>query len=1158
MAVQFIIGRAGSGKTHHCFHCIVSALQDQPLGPPILWILPRQATFTAERNLACASSLPGFLRARVTSFDSLCADLLQECGGVAIPEITRLGRQMVLGHLLRKLAPNLRFFDKAARQPGLAGKLEHALAELDRAGKDPAHLAALLQELPTDPQDPDPLSAKLHDLHLLYTEYTAYLGQDRLDPRRRMDQVLKCIATSTVLRNSIIYVDEFSKLDDFERRILARLAQAARRLEITLLFDPDSPILLSPNTPPQDLSLFHPAEQTYCRLRQAFADESVAVDPPLFFQTIHRFQTPALCTIERNLFTDPPTAADTLPENLDLVEAPDRRAEVNDAARTIRHHLSQGLRFRDIAVLVRNLDIYHDLISAAFREHDIPYFVDRRRSMAHHPLLQFLRAALAIPHHDWPHDSVMLLIKSGLASLSTDQADRLENYVLEHRLRGSIWQRPEPWSFHRHLSTSPDDDATVAPDESAPIDGLRARLRDNLAAFLAIFPTPDTALPLRQVVVELFQLFTRFAVPETLSQWITSTRETLNHEQAAEHEQAWNDLVDLFDQLVDLLGPEPVTFADFTEILESGLETFDLALTPPTTDQVLVGQIDRTRTPNVKAVLLLGLNEGLFPNSPRETSILSDSDRFELERRNFTLDPPTERILLDENLIAYIAFTRSSHHLYVSRSISDDAGRPLGPSPYWRRLRQLFPTLPVRCLPRDERTDPSLISTPRQLLTALMRWVRLDPPASSDGPFPSLYQFLAAYPTNSDPIDTLRYRAWKSLTYDNRAALCPQTAKQLFANPLAATVSQIETFATCPFRHFARYALHLQPRDESDTFSINLDNVFHRILEDLVREMLRRRTDWPTLRADQSEPLVRSYAAEVATTLRGEMMLSNPRSRYLLSRIERSLEQIIASQQAVAQRRLLQTTFPKTDFGPDAKLLPPLSITTPNNNEILLAGRIDRIDILENQSAAAIIDYRLSKSDLNLTRVYHGLSLQLLASLLVLQAHGHKLAGQPLTPVAAFYVRLLRELERVDHPSDAPDPSDPKFAIGDKQRGILNTDYFEFIDSTPDCTNSDIVAARKKKDGSFGYKNFTDIAAPDEFSALLTHTRHCIARLADQLLSGHIDSTPYRINTLTPCPSCDYKSLCRFDPAINHYNHIPSTPRDQILQQVLQECENAQ
>src|SRR5687768_12403764 len=244
MGVRFVIGRAGSGKTLRCFQGIVEMLREEPLGHPILWLLPKQATFQAERQLACASGLGGFCRARVVSFESLGEMILSECGGIAVPEVTQLGRQMILGHLLRKHEKDLKFFNQVAHQPGLAVKLEGTLAEFDRCGKDPTALETLVQQVTKESgPDADPFYAKLHDLQFIYKAYTDYVGQERLDPRRRMEQVLNCISTSKQLRSATVFVDGFADFTDFERRVLARLGKTCPHVEIMLLMDPSSAIL---------------------------------------------------------------------------------------------------------------------------------------------------------------------------------------------------------------------------------------------------------------------------------------------------------------------------------------------------------------------------------------------------------------------------------------------------------------------------------------------------------------------------------------------------------------------------------------------------------------------------------------------------------------------------------------------------------------------------------------------------------------------------------------------------------------------------------------------------------------------------------------------------------------------------------------------------
>src|SRR5215218_6286303 len=212
MPVTFVIGRAGSGKTRRCFDRIVAAMRADPLGPSIFWIVPRQATFTAERELTCSSGLGAFSRARVVSFEQLADDVLAACGGSAVPEVSGLGRQMILGHLLRRLQPRLQFFKSVARQPGVAGELDATFAELERAGKGSADLAALLDErepFANTEADPDALVPKLRDLTLLYDEYTNLLGQDRLDQHRRLLRVLECMQQTPAFRGATVYVDGF-------------------------------------------------------------------------------------------------------------------------------------------------------------------------------------------------------------------------------------------------------------------------------------------------------------------------------------------------------------------------------------------------------------------------------------------------------------------------------------------------------------------------------------------------------------------------------------------------------------------------------------------------------------------------------------------------------------------------------------------------------------------------------------------------------------------------------------------------------------------------------------------------------------------------------------------------------------------------------------
>ena len=561
MAVTFVIGRAGTGKTTRCFRRIVDAMRADPLGPAIVWIVPRQATFMAERMLTCKSGLGAFCRARVLSFDQLATEALSDCGGCANPQVTPLGRQMILGHLLRRLQPRLSYYRSCARQPGLAAEIDATFAEIEREGKSSADLAELVAELESSGATEAgslPLVEKLRDLRLVYDAYDAFLGQDRLDPRRRQTQVLDLLRDWPLLRGASVYVDGFFDFSHDERRTLAVLGRVGRQVEITVLADPDSPTFRDPHHVPGDSSLFRRSEEGYRRLWFALAHEGVPVGEPVVLREAQRFtRSDALCAVESYAFDQngaKPQAADA---GVNFVVAPDRAAEVESVARNIRTLLSQGMRLRDIAVLSRTLDGYAALVHSTFREHGIAYFVDRRRTAEHHPLLQFVRSALQVARFDWPHEPVMTLLKSGLACLSPDDADELEDYVLTHRIRGGVaWESSDPWTYRRNLTRRRDEDADdaspsrVAADQA---DEYRRTLVERLRPLIALCRATQPPA-LKTFVVTLLELLEACAVRQTLGAWMKAAADAGDFEQHDEHAQVWAELVALLEQMEDLLG----------------------------------------------------------------------------------------------------------------------------------------------------------------------------------------------------------------------------------------------------------------------------------------------------------------------------------------------------------------------------------------------------------------------------------------------------------------------------------------------------------------------------------------------------------------------------------------------------------------------------
>jgi ATP-dependent helicase/nuclease subunit B len=1193
MSVTFVIGRAGSGKTRRCFDRIVAAMRAEPIGRPIYWIVPRQATFTAERELTCSSGLGAFTRAQVLSFEKLADAVLAACGGSAVPEVSALGRQMILGHLLRRLQPRLHFFKSVARQPGVARELDDAFAELERAGKGSADLALLLDErepFADTEADPDALVPKLRDLKLLYDEYTAFLGQDRLDQHRRTLRVRDCLKRMAAFRGAAVHVDGFYDFTEHERQLIAGLAQAAASVEVTLTIDPASPTLRDPHHVPDDLSLFHRSEEAYRRLWFTLQDAGVRIgDPVVLRDAPTRYANGAARLLERHLF-DGRTAVAKETQGVELLAAPDRATEVHAAARRIRELVTSGRRLRDVAVLVRDVERYEPLIASAFREHELPYFVDRRRTAAYHPLLMFARAAIRIARFDWPHDAVMSLLKSGLAGVTADDADELENYVLAHRLRGgAAWESPQPWAYRGDLTNRANADdadadvANAAPDDpAARAEELRRQLVARLQPLVHACKG-DAACSLRSLAAGLFQVIDACGVRQTLLEWMTQASAAGDVEQHDEHQQVWAEFVALCDQMVELLGDAEMTSADFSDVLESGLERFDLALTPPTVDQVLVGQVDRTRTPGgLKVAVIMGLVEGEFPRPAGDSCILTDAERKALRRRKLDLDPDPRRRLLDERFLGYVALTRASELLVLTRPLTHDGGEPAAPSPFWREVERMFPTVATTEVSPTHVNEMGRVSTPRQLVLALARWVRAGGATAVDDATPpsgtpvasgfsnggaadcetaqrlatadaeaartcsALYHWLATRPTDGSSLDVVRRHAWSALSYSNDAALSADVARVAFPAPLNATASRLETFAACPFRHFARYGLRLLARPSQAVTAVDLSQAYHHAMERLVAEALAAGSDWAGDAPPVGDDAIKACTHRIGEALRNELMISSARNRYLLRRVERAIAQVIESQCEAMRRGTFRPQRSGLKYGDGG--IAPLRVMTPGGAEVLVRGSIDRVDHAGQH--VAVVDYRLGSNQLSLQEVYHGLSLQLLTGLLALQDGGRTPGGRPALPAAAFYLQMVRHLQDVDHPDEAADPASVAFKLRVKPRGVIEAGAVPALDAGLAEGTSEVVNVHVKKGGGFGNRRRSDVAEPAEFAALLAHVRSRIARIADRILGGDVAIAPYKLGTESPCPRCEFHGVCRFEPSVNRYRHLSTLGREQALQRM--------
>lgn len=1131
MGVTVVAGRAGSGKSRRCFDRIVAAMRADPLGPPIYWVVPKQATFSAERWLTCGSGLEAFSRCRVVSFDQLGDEVLAWAGGVKRPVVSKSGRLMVIGHLLRERAEELKHFKASARHPGLATELLSLLDEMGRNGASeqlPAVVASLAAQGAGD--ETRVLHRKLADLSLLRERYTAFMGPGRFDQESRMEHVLRHVGSCPKFRGATFYVDGFLDLLDFERRMLVALAGTAAEIEVTFCLREDSRLLDGPavHELPEPESVFHRVELAHRALRVMLAERQIPVRVERLTprEGEGRFTTPALRAVARRAAgLDTPAVTDG--ENaVRLTEAADVRAEVDAAAREILRLTAAGRRFREIVMLVHDLPRYEHAVAASFREHGITHFMDRRRDASCHPLLRLVRSVLAIAVQGWTAEQVVSVCKSGLAGASVELACRLENWAITKGVRGDGWLAPHPNTEDREVEALRE---SVTGSLRTVVDGLRA---------------PE-GVSVRDACTRLLAMLESLGVRKTLATWMKQAEDTGDFEGRAEHVQVWREVMAFLDELAELLGDTTVRAADLQTIVVSGLEGVDLGLTPQSADCVLVGPAERTRVGDAKVVFVLGLSEGIFPAAHQTEDLLTDRERRSLRAMKVPLDPDGEQRQLDERLIGYLALTRASERLYASRPTTDAKGAPLGPGAFWTMLREVVPGAVVDRARSESDARPEDIATPRQLSVGLLRWAR-EPGLHDDPAWRALYAHLAGGACDGSAMETCRHAVWSALARANVARISAETAARLWPMPLTLTEDQLETFAACPFRHFAKYGLQLGELERPEVRAGTVSGVMHNVLGSICRDVVAQAGMWPDTDDEEAirrlEALARGAVDKEVRRLTHDGSADpaklSPRDRYLLSRAASLVRQVVRAHGAAAARTNFAPMRAAVRFGGDGpNSAPPLRVAVTVGGkaigEATISGSIDRVDVTPGGHRVVAWDYTWSPRATGLGQMYHGLALKVLVHLMVLRDYAGEIAGGEPGAAGAFVVGLKGEVKSVSSLAEvekAPEVSSAEYAMARrKARGLFSADDLGDLDSGLGDGRSPLFSVQRKKDGTLSEHN-SDALTPAQLDALMRHAEAKIGELAGRISCGDVAIAPYRIGTKTPCPQCEYRPLCRFDP----------------------------
>jgi ATP-dependent helicase/nuclease subunit B len=1160
---RFLLGPAGSGKTFRCLAEIRAALAQLPDGPPLILLAPKQATFQLERQLLDAdgwgerpcepqaqliSGLPGvsphrisgFTRLHIFSFDRL-AEFIFEKLNVAPPKLLSTeGRLMVLRALLLRHADELKLFRSSARRAGFAQELGTLLAELQQHQFTPAKLRGLTGENNLRRE----LRDKLHDLALLAEKYADWLCEQELqDANNLLDfaagvlksakaEVRSVTGAGTIrpspfsLHISHLWLDGFAEMTPQELALLAAVVPLCERATLAFCLETE------PTSEASWLSIWSAIGKTFQQCRAQIANLPGCEVKTEILERVpgkNRFaENPALAELEAgwSLPVHGAPAAEfeisNLKSQISIAACANPEAEATLAAREVLKFVRDGNRFRDCAVLVRQLDGYHRPLARVFRRYGIPFFLDRRESVAHHPLAELTRNALRTVAFDWQADDWFAALKAGFSPVVETEIDRLENAALEFGWRGRKWREPLPDETCERLRKM------IFP----PFENFRASLGKNNFQ-------PDGV----QLAEILRELWNHLNVEPTLERWtLDEDNPSLVTRHSSPHQTVWEQMNAWLDNLALAFPREPLPLRDWLPILEAGLANLTVGVIPPSLDEVLIGAVDRARNPTLKFALVLGVNESVFPAAPAAPLILTSSDRAELEKQNVALGANLFDQISRERYLGYIACTRADEKLALTFSRQSADGKTLNPSPFIAQLQRIFSQLEVEGFSTN--TDWRQAEHANELIAPLVEIKNLVGDEVTSLKSKNSQRLLTSSPTSADweallEIPALKFIAEKLAALrapDEQENLSPALAAKLYGPVLRSSVSRLEEFAQCPFRFFVRSGLRANERKVFELDARERGNFQHDVLKIFHEQLQAEGRRWRDLEPIAARERIGQIAAAQMEHFRDGLFRDSAETVFAARSLAAALQDFVEVMVGWMRGQYdFDPAAAELGFGGKDVAAPAWEIDLGNGEKLALQGRIDRVDLWRDQqrdaALAVVTDYKSGGKKLDSLLVQNGIQLQLLAYLGALRHWKNPrevFGAEKIIPAGAFYVNLRGEFKGGGSRAAVLGDGESK-RMAYRHNGRFDAGELRKLDRRADALKGDQFNYQLNQDGGVR-ANSAEAVSGKEFTGLLDQVEAQLRSLGKAIFSGAAAVNPYRKGGATACDYCDYRAACRIDP----------------------------
>lgn len=1069
-----ILGARGSQQIGRILPMVESCRRE---GQRVILLVPEQYTLQAERELVTGLKLPGLLDIDVLSPRRLTRKIREYGGHSGLAPLDDRGRLMAIAQALTQVEEELVYYRRVALTAGLPEKISVLMADLQRAGLTPEELASQAEAAS------GALAAKSADVARIWRAYQDVIAGRFADETMQQQDLLRRLAPSGVMQDAAVFVCGFDVIPQPMSELLAEAAKVCRSLTVVMTMDAkeaaDGRIFLTQR---------RSAAEMMDRLREAGIGVEWRYLPPE-----DDGRDAALRHMEKHLFTRQAVKFDGDSGAIRAHMAANPYAEAALVARTLRQWHDAGIPWQRMAVALAEAGTMPGVLAVTLEGAGIPHYMARKDGAARHGLCRLLLGALRCVSGGYGTQDVLHMAKSGFAPVTAEEAHRLENYAIAHGISRGKWTKP----FTRGGDAAEMEELRLR--LITPAETLRERLRAAKTAAQSV----EAVFRLLEDVGAYDKLLVR--ENELLARGMGAA--------AASNRQVWQIIMELLDQLHALLGERRAAMKDITRFVESGLTGAAISSLPPQPDAVMIGEAGHLLTGRIDALILCGMQDGVMASVMQ--SLITETERRALSdaaHRAIGLSQQETAALRQSDFYRTLALPRQQ--LLVTCSLAGQDGTALRPSGLLDDLQGLFPLLTITGGVTADGGDAPPLS-PADALDGLALRLREVADGLREGLDESwldalrwLWQSPAWHEKIRGVLDALEPRGEQRLGREETRRIFTQDK---------VSISRLERFAACPYQHYLDYGVKPVRREEFVFDANDAGDFYHAALQGFAHTAMAH-PDWPELPEEEIDRIMDGVLAPLTQQWADGPLADTPAQRLQGSRYIRTAKRAAWLFTRHAQRSRFVTVGEEVVFGEEGGL-PPVVLTLQDGRRIALRGKIDRIDRWAGDEGVylRVVDYKSSQKEIDPTRLWYGLQLQLM---LYLQAAAQGMNGQA---AGAFYFTVRDPLVEAE---DVKEAAEKELAKALRLKGVVlaDTKVVEAMDSEPGFSLGTIFTSKG------AVSAYAQAYTPEEMQQLLEHTRGVAAELADGIRSGDVSVSPAQIDQWSACQWCEYAAVCGVDP----------------------------